>query len=175
MRTPRKASRRRPLAAPIVVTTLIGAGCSGRTYDNPMQPQIAPADPTTEPTSEPTTVPDAPATAAASVTPATDLASLPDPPVGAKGALSKNDDGSCTFTFHDDCPPGASCNPGPPLRVKCAPSPPLPDPPKNGKGRVTKRDDGPCWYHASTECPPGARCNPGPPRQVKCTDAAGAD
>jgi hypothetical protein len=114
-----RSRRARTLAAPIVVTAVLAPACSGRTHTNPREPEERPQPEPTE-TAVPTAQPEPTATAAASGSAtAIDLAKLPVVPKDANGRFERNDDGSCTFYPRDDCPPGATCNPGPPRQVRC--------------------------------------------------------
>lgn len=105
-------------AAPIVVTAAFAPGCTGRTYYNPGPPEkTATAEPTE------TAAPEASASAASTTSASAEA--LRDAPVGDGGSLAKQPDGTCLWVYPEpkmDCPPTATCNPGPPmppLRVKC--------------------------------------------------------
>jgi hypothetical protein len=41
------------------------------------------------------------------------------PPPATGGNVFVRDDGSCWFSYADDCPPGDQCNPPPPDQVRC--------------------------------------------------------
>ncbi len=105
--------------------------------------------------------------------PPEELAKLPDAP-SSGGRLRRNPTGVCTF-FHDSpkCPPGATCNPPPPMAVKCPPEEKpdpkaLPEAPSSG-GKLERNEDGSCtFYFDDPPCPEGAMCNPPPPMQVQC-------
>ncbi|MCK6593202.1 MAG: hypothetical protein L6Q76_37070 [Polyangiaceae bacterium] len=95
------------LAAPIVATALFAPACEPRVYRNP-GPPVEARPPNTTPTSEPTASPDG-------------VAGPPD----EGGRIEKQPDGTCLYIYpypKDDCPPHATCNPGPPrepMKVKC--------------------------------------------------------
>lgn len=104
------------------MTAAFGAAC-GHVYTNP-------AGPTTEPTTQPVDTASPDATTAPTTTPTTAPTTTGGAPVGeipkdAKGHVRKQKDGTCLYFAPEpemDCPPGASCNPGPPqdpVVVKC--------------------------------------------------------
>lgn len=107
-----RRSKLHGLAAPIVVTAVFAPGCSSAPiHENPGPPRVEPTASATE-----TANPGDPKPVATGTAP--DLATLPDPPEG--WTIEKNADGSCTaIPKETSCPPGASCNPAPPFRVKC--------------------------------------------------------
>lgn len=108
--------RRRKLAAPFVVTTALGA-CGGAQPSGPTQTANPP------PPEEPETYDhngdrldgDRPPVIANPPPPG----SLPDPPADGKGEVTRRDDGTCWYFEAIECPPEATCNPPPPMQVKC--------------------------------------------------------
>lgn len=92
---------------------MLGSACGGQVYTNPGPPD----EPTTQPVD--TT---APVDTAAPTGTGAPLAEIPK---DEKGRVEKQADGTCLYIFpypEGHCPPGASCNPGPPrepLAVKC--------------------------------------------------------
>ena len=129
-----RSSKRLPkvlLAAPFVVTAAFAQACSP-----PANPEV-PVEPPTNPPMPTATEP--PPTATVGVLPtateAPPTATVAVPPTAAPvatdllgpGQVVKDADGTCSFHFDPQqvrCPPGASCNPGPPrmpVKVKCPP------------------------------------------------------
>jgi hypothetical protein len=116
------------LAAPIVVTAVFSSACESRVYTNPREPQVTPTTSTPPPdgTAVPTAEPDASATPSAipSATPDA-VADLSPIPRDGGGTIKRQPDGTCLYVYpmpEMNCPPTASCNPGPPrrpLKVKC--------------------------------------------------------
>ena len=105
--------RRRALAAPFVVTTALGACGPGspepaapaqpaETYDQNGDP-IAPSG-----GEKPPVVVNPPPPG-----------ELPDPPADGKGKVVTRDDGTCWYYESIECPANATCNPPPPMQVKC--------------------------------------------------------
>src|SRR5579859_2710123 len=141
------------LAASFVVTA---AGCNREADSPPIHTNNPPA-PTT--TATPTTTTTAPPTA-------------DEPNVH----IEQMADGTCMrFVAPGPCPPGAMCNPPPPMKVPCpdAGATATPTVPTDPTSNVTieQMPNGKCMRIVHVTCPTGVMCNPPPPKEVPCPDA----
>lgn len=114
-----RATKRARYAAPVVLTFAAATGCGAS--EEPVNP---PHEPHRNPPAipDPTTPPATPATATAIPVATGPIDELP-PPSG-RGRVVQRPDGKCyeePDLSNFKCPPKATCNPPPPMPVRCPP------------------------------------------------------
>jgi hypothetical protein len=167
---------RRHFATPFVVTLAAAPACYVQSSPSSPQPpppvaQPAPGQPAS--TQAPPVVVNPPPPGAASqpgpttapppATTAQPAGGAPAPVRERRWTVFRNDRG-CSAMVEVKCPPGAMCNPPPPVKYACPDSMAV-----NDRITIVSYDGTTCQIEPEMpKCPPNTRCNPPPPRQVAC-------
>lgn len=134
-----KLLNRKMLAAPIVMTMAMTAGCADAPHVNPVPPTepTATGEPVTSATATapPTATVAGMPTSTPTATPTTTPSALPVAEPGAN--IMRKPDGTCLEIFPEpsmECPPHSHCNPGPPREPE-----PVQCPPTSPRGPIPKK------------------------------------
>lgn len=146
--------RNQKLATTFVVTVSALSACTGSRENN-----VPPVEPVVAGTSEPE-APDPEPTPTASETPPPE-----EPPQPTARTWRITQEGKlCQAESGGECPPGANCNPPPPVKYECVVDLQYPATVTRAAG-ATQCTTTILEHYPVKSCPPPKHCNPPPPRR----------